>query len=60
MGLFDFIGDMASGAVKLALTPVAVVKDTVDVVIGEDPTSTKDLIKSAGDDFSDAVDEVIP
>ena len=31
MGLFDFIGDVASAAVKVAITPIAIVKDVVNV-----------------------------
>lgn len=60
MGLFDFIGDVVGATVKVALTPIAVVKDVASVVIGGDANSTKDLIKSAGDDLSNAVDEIIP
>lgn len=49
-----FFGSIISSAVKVALTPVAVVKDAVDVVRGEEPTTTKDLIESAGDDVEGA------
>jgi len=60
MGLFDFIGDVASATVKVALTPLAVAKDAVNVVTGEEPNTTKELLESAGDDLADARDEIIP
>lgn len=60
MGLFDFIGDVAGATVKVALAPIAVVKDVASVAIGADADSTKNLIKSAGDDISDAIDEIMP
>lgn len=60
MGLFDFVADVTSAAVKVALTPVAVAKDAVSVAVGTDPNATKDLLKSAGEDLQDAQDEIIP
>jgi hypothetical protein len=54
MGLFDFVTDLASATVKVALTPIAVAKDVVNVVTGEEADSTKDLLKSAGDDLESA------
>ena len=36
-----FLTNMFSAAVKTALTPVAVVKDAVNVVTGEEPDTTK-------------------
>ena len=58
MGLFDIIGDLTSASVKIALTPVAVVKDVINIATGEDPNATKDLIKSAGEDIENAGDEL--
>lgn len=58
MGLFDALSDMASAAVKVALTPIAVVKDAVDVVTGEEPENTKELLKSAADDVAEAADDL--
>lgn len=60
MGLFDFITDIASATVKVALTPIAVVKDVVNVATGQEPDATKSLLESAGEDLSDAGDEIIP
>ena len=58
MGLFGFIGDVASATIKTALTPIAVVKDIGAVVIGEEPTSTEKLIESIGDSLEDAGNEI--
>lgn len=53
-----FFSNIISATVKTVLTPVAVVVDVVKVVKGEDPETTKDLLKSAGEDVSDAIDDV--
>ncbi len=60
MGLFDFIGDLASATVKIAVTPVALVKDIVDVSNDEDSNTTKELLRSAGEEIKSAVDKLIP
>jgi hypothetical protein len=60
MGFFDFVGDVVSASVKVALTPVAVVKDAVNIATGEEPDATKSLLESAGEDLEDAMDEIIP
>jgi len=54
MGLFS---NILSATVKVVLTPAAVVTDVVAIVKGEEPDNTKDLLKSAGEDWDDAVDE---
>jgi hypothetical protein len=54
MGLFDFVTDVTSAVVKVALTPIAVAKDAVNVVTGEEADATKELLKSAGDDLESA------
>lgn len=59
MGLFDALADIGSAAVKVALTPVAIVKDAAAVVTGEEPDNTKELIKSAGDDIADIPEALI-
>jgi len=55
MGFFD---NILGAAVKTALTPLAVVKDAVNVVTGEEPDATKKLVKSALDDLEEAVDDI--
>lgn len=53
-----FLSNILSATVKTVLTPVAIVKDAVDIVKGEEPNSTKELLQSAGDDFDDAIDDI--
>ena len=53
-----FFSNIISATVKTALTPLAVVKDAIDVATGEEPENTKDLLKSAGDDVEDAIDDM--
>lgn len=61
MGLFNFIGNVTSAAVKVVLTPVAVVADVaVKVVTNENPELAEGCIKSASKDMQDAVDEILP
>lgn len=60
MGLFDFIADVTSAAVKVAITPVAIVKDIVNVATDNEPTSVKDLLTSAGEDLEDAGKQIMP
>ncbi len=50
-----FFSSIISAAVKTALTPVAVVKDVVNVATGEEPDATKDLLESVVEDLNDAV-----
>ena len=59
MGLFDFLGDVASASVKIAITPIAITKDVVNVATGSDADSTKKLLESAGDDFESAGDRMM-
>jgi hypothetical protein len=58
MGLFGFIGGVASAGIKTVLTPVAVAKDAISVVIGDEPTATEKLIESIGESLEDAGDEI--
>lgn len=53
-----FFSNVVSAVVKTALTPIAIAKDAVNIVSGEEPDTTKDLLESIGDDLSDAVDDV--
>lgn len=52
-----FFSNIISGVVKVAITPIAVVTDIVNVVKGEEPDATKELLQSAGEDFTDAMDD---
>ena len=60
MGLFDFVTNVVSATVKVAITPIAVAKDVYNVVTDQEVDATKSLLESAGDDLSDAADEIIP
>ena len=55
MGLFDFLGNVASSAIKVAVTPLAIVKDVVSLEPFEE---TDKLLSSAMDDLNDASDEI--
>ena len=54
-----FLGNIISSAVKVVLTPVAVVKDVVNIATGEEANAIKKLIKSAGEDIEDASDDLV-
>lgn len=54
-----FFGDILSATVKVAITPIAVAKDVVDVAIGVEPENTKKIVNSATDDISDAFSDLI-
>jgi len=53
-----FLTNMISATIKTALTPIAVVKDVVNVATGEDADATKKLLSSAAEDVSDAGDDL--
>ena len=53
-----FFGKLIGATVKTVLTPVAIVKDVVNVATGEDVNATKDLIESAGNDLGEALDDL--
>ena len=58
MGLFGFIGEITEAAVKTALTPIAAVKDVIDVASGNEAENTSKLIKSIGDNIEDGFDKL--
>ena len=53
-----FFGNVFSAVIKTVLTPVAIVKDAIDVVQSEEPANTKELINSAVEDAQDALDDL--
>lgn len=53
-----FLGNILSATVKTALTPVAILKDAVNVATGEEPDATKDLLGSAKEDAEDAFEDL--
>ncbi len=54
-----FFSNIISATVKTVLTPVAVVKDVVNVATGNEADTTKNLLESAKDDASDALDDLV-
>lgn len=53
-----FFSNIIGSVVKVALSPVAVVKDVVNIATGEDADATKELLQSAKDDASEAMDDL--
>ena len=53
-----FFTNLISATVKTALTPVAVVKDVVNIATGEDADATKSLLSSAANDVAESVDDL--
>jgi hypothetical protein len=53
-----FLSSVIGATVKTVLTPVAVVKDAVNIVSGESPDSTKELLESIANDLSEGVEDL--
>jgi hypothetical protein len=53
-----FFSKLISATVKTALTPIAIVKDAANVVTGDEPDTTKELLESASDDLKEATDDL--
>lgn len=53
-----FLSKMFSATVKVALTPVAIVKDVVNVATDNEADATKKLLEDAVDDAKDATDDL--
>lgn len=53
-----FFSNIISATVKTVLTPVAIVKDVVNVVTGDEADATKKLLSSAKKDADDAFDDL--
>jgi hypothetical protein len=49
---------MFSATIKTVLTPVAVIKDTVNIVTGDEPDATKNLLSSAVNDVEEGFDDL--
>lgn len=58
MGLFGFIGEIAEATVKVAITPIAAVKDVIDVASGEEAENTSKLLNSAGKNVEKGFDKL--
>lgn len=53
-----FLSGLFTSVVEVALTPVAVVKDVVNIATGQDVTATKELLEDAGKNVSEAIDDL--
>jgi hypothetical protein len=53
-----FLTDIVSATVKTVLTPIAIVKDAVNVATDENPKATKKLLDSAAADIEKAKDNL--
>ena len=53
-----FLSKLISATVKTALTPIAIVKDAVNVATGEEADTTKDLLESAADDAMESGEDL--
>jgi hypothetical protein len=53
-----FLSNIVGATIKTALTPVAIVKDVVNVATGEKADATKNLLNSAVKDASQATDDL--
>lgn len=54
-----FFLSIISAAVDVALTPVAIIKDSVTILQGEEPEATKFLVESAEENLSNAIYEIM-
>lgn len=53
-----FFSNIIGATVKTVLTPVAVVKDVVNIATGEEADATKNLLQSAKRDAGEAFDNL--
>mgnify|MGYP000058591777 CR=1 FL=1 len=53
-----FLSSIVSATIKTALTPVAVVKDAVNVVTGQEADATKRLLESSAEDVKESFDDL--
>ena len=53
-----FFSNLVGSVVDIALTPIAVAKDVVNVVTGNETDATKNQIEKAGNKLSDAIDDI--
>ena len=60
MGLFGFVGNLASSAIKIAATPITACVDVASVVTGNEATLTKSTLQSSGKDLKKSIDELLP
>lgn len=60
MGLFGFVGNLASSAIKVVATPITACVDVASVVTGNEAILTKSTLQSSGKDLKESIDELLP
>jgi hypothetical protein len=50
-----FLTNLISSTIKVGLSPLAIIKDGVDVISGNEPNNTKELLKSGVKDFDNSI-----
>jgi len=53
-----FLTGLFTATIKTALTPLAVVKDAVNVITGDEVDATANLLQSAAEDVADSFDDL--
>lgn len=53
-----FFSKISSALVKTALTPVAVIKDTANILTDQKPDATKKLLESTAEDVKESIDDL--
>lgn len=53
-----FLTKIFSSTIKVVLTPIAIIKDVVNIVTDEAPDATKNLLESAKEDVVEAGDDL--
>jgi hypothetical protein len=53
-----FLTGLFTATIKTALTPLAVVKDAINVVTGDEVEATSNLLESAAEDVADSIDNL--
>jgi hypothetical protein len=58
MGLFGFIGEIASATVKVVATPLTITKDVIDIATGNEAENTSKLLDSVGNNIEKGFDKL--
>ena len=53
-----FLTGLFTATIKTALTPIAVVKDAINVVTDKEVDATANLLSSASEDVADSIDDL--
>lgn len=53
-----FFGNLVGAIVKTALTPIAIVKDVVEVTVGGEADNTSNLVENIVEDISQSIEDL--